>query len=251
MIQRQVDVVYSNWRFSSLRHWGENATGVWRLDVWDLESSTPSGIWNSWDLRLHMVSPAEEVINTFAIESLILIFVYLGGAVLVVIGVVYYIGTRCNKSSSSYEFSLRPSDLLQCLSNMCMEEQPPTPLVAPTPSRKHPDAETAESDLVWQQHARDVPFSELYSATDIEDFVIRFGTALQQLYAPHTHTQHETSNSISNSNSCNDPLTTVAFRHTCSSIISNKCRWHLESMVHSLPLLLARFTRFVSRISTL
>ena len=41
-----------NWRFSSVRHWGELAAGTWTLRVADVAPEN-TGTWNSWSLRVY------------------------------------------------------------------------------------------------------------------------------------------------------------------------------------------------------
>jgi subtilisin-like proprotein convertase family protein len=43
---------YSNWRFTSARHWGEEAAGEWTLRVAD-RSSSDTGSFNSWSLDVY------------------------------------------------------------------------------------------------------------------------------------------------------------------------------------------------------
>jgi subtilisin-like proprotein convertase family protein len=43
---------FSQWRFSSVRHWGESPIGTWRLNVSDRVAADP-GTWNSWTLRVY------------------------------------------------------------------------------------------------------------------------------------------------------------------------------------------------------
>jgi len=43
---------YSNWRFTSARHWGEEAAGAWSLRVAD-RSSGDTGSFNSWSLNVY------------------------------------------------------------------------------------------------------------------------------------------------------------------------------------------------------
>lgn len=43
---------YGDWRFGSLRHLGEAATGLWRLSVQDLRAGEV-GTWKSWRLLVH------------------------------------------------------------------------------------------------------------------------------------------------------------------------------------------------------
>jgi subtilisin-like proprotein convertase family protein len=44
---------YNNWRFSSVRHWGELSQGQWTLQVSDL-AAPDTGTFNSWQLILHV-----------------------------------------------------------------------------------------------------------------------------------------------------------------------------------------------------
>ncbi|MDY6939455.1 MAG: S8 family serine peptidase [Cyanobacteriota bacterium] len=43
---------YSNWTFTSARHWGESSVGDWTLTVAD-RSAGDVGLWNSWQLNVH------------------------------------------------------------------------------------------------------------------------------------------------------------------------------------------------------
>jgi subtilisin-like proprotein convertase family protein len=43
---------FANWRFSSVRHWGETAAGTWTLRVSDRAAGLV-GTWNGWKLRLY------------------------------------------------------------------------------------------------------------------------------------------------------------------------------------------------------
>jgi subtilisin family serine protease len=49
-----VPLTYSSWAFTSMRHWGENVNGVWKLVVEDLyspdDSASPQGDFQSWQL---------------------------------------------------------------------------------------------------------------------------------------------------------------------------------------------------------
>ena len=47
---------YTNWVFTSKRHWGEISVGQWSLEVKDLAVGT-SGIWNDWQLTLNGTAP--------------------------------------------------------------------------------------------------------------------------------------------------------------------------------------------------
>lgn len=46
------------WKFISLRHWGESSQGEWRLKVIDNNGNELKGTWNNWKLNLYGSSPA-------------------------------------------------------------------------------------------------------------------------------------------------------------------------------------------------
>jgi subtilisin-like proprotein convertase family protein len=48
---------YTNWTFTSARHWGESAAGAWTLTVRD-RSARDVGTWNSWSLDVYGTSTA-------------------------------------------------------------------------------------------------------------------------------------------------------------------------------------------------
>jgi subtilisin-like proprotein convertase family protein len=41
------------WKFISLRHWGESSLGEWKLQVIDNYGNPLAGTWNSWKLNLY------------------------------------------------------------------------------------------------------------------------------------------------------------------------------------------------------
>lgn len=43
---------YTNWKFTSVAHWGENPNGTWTLTVRDLNNGT-TGTFNNWSLAIH------------------------------------------------------------------------------------------------------------------------------------------------------------------------------------------------------
>jgi hypothetical protein len=212
MWKRNGDYTYENWVFTSVRHWGESIAGDWRLDVVDRFPTTPSGIWNSWALKIHAITATSNnttVDPLYALQSIILLSVYVGGAVIIILGGIYYIRTRSSKFSSSGEHSCWGLYVVylcvlifQCdalvftdeicrsylVCRICLTDDEPTSQekqqLLDSPSRKYKDVELAESDMEWQEQARDLPFKELYTQHEIETFVIRFGTALQTLYVP-------------------------------------------------------------------
>ncbi len=49
---------YNSWRFSSVRHWGENPNGTWSIRVYDPVSSE-SGTFGSWQLILYLQAPPD------------------------------------------------------------------------------------------------------------------------------------------------------------------------------------------------
>jgi subtilisin-like proprotein convertase family protein len=55
------------WKFISLRHWGESSEGEWKLQVIDNNDNELKGMWNSWKLNLYGLKPdqsAKPVTNT-------------------------------------------------------------------------------------------------------------------------------------------------------------------------------------------
>jgi subtilisin-like proprotein convertase family protein len=59
---------YSNWTFTSARHWGESAAGTWTLTVRD-RAAQDVGTWNSWSLDVYGTSgaPVDTIPPTVAI----------------------------------------------------------------------------------------------------------------------------------------------------------------------------------------
>jgi subtilisin-like proprotein convertase family protein len=49
----------SEWKFISLRHWGESSLGEWKLQVIDNYGNPLAGTWNSWKLNLYGSRPNE------------------------------------------------------------------------------------------------------------------------------------------------------------------------------------------------
>jgi subtilisin-like proprotein convertase family protein len=49
---------YNSWRFSSVRHWGENPNGTWSIRVYD-PISPDSGTFGSWQLILYLQAPPD------------------------------------------------------------------------------------------------------------------------------------------------------------------------------------------------
>jgi len=47
---------YSNWMFTSTRHWGESSQGEWKLQVTDRRTGT-TGYWDSWKLNFYGTEP--------------------------------------------------------------------------------------------------------------------------------------------------------------------------------------------------
>jgi subtilisin family serine protease len=47
------NLLYSNWTFSSVHHWGEHSAGVWKLMVVDRLSNTYSGRLTEWQLKVY------------------------------------------------------------------------------------------------------------------------------------------------------------------------------------------------------
>jgi subtilisin family serine protease len=47
------------WKFISLRHWGESSQGQWKLQVIDNYGNQLEGTWNNWKLNLYGSSPEE------------------------------------------------------------------------------------------------------------------------------------------------------------------------------------------------
>jgi subtilisin-like proprotein convertase family protein len=43
----------SQWKFMSLRHWGELSQGEWKLQVSDNNGNQLEGMWNNWKLNLY------------------------------------------------------------------------------------------------------------------------------------------------------------------------------------------------------
>ncbi len=54
----------TNWRFGSVRHWGESAAGVWTLNVADRRFQD-TGTWNNWTLRIYGYRVASTVPGAF------------------------------------------------------------------------------------------------------------------------------------------------------------------------------------------
>lgn len=47
------DKKFRQWRFGSVRHWGETADGPWKLQVRNRSQAGTEGIWESWSLRIY------------------------------------------------------------------------------------------------------------------------------------------------------------------------------------------------------
>ncbi|HUR21043.1 MAG TPA: S8 family serine peptidase, partial [Vicinamibacterales bacterium] len=59
---------FANWKFGSVRHWGETAGGTWTLNVADRRFQD-TGTWNSWTLRIYGYHTTQSVPGAFAKTS--------------------------------------------------------------------------------------------------------------------------------------------------------------------------------------
>lgn len=66
---QQVGESINNWKFTSVRHWGESSQGEWKLQVFDQKGNEFEGEWNSWKLNIYGTKPTVTVIATDANAS--------------------------------------------------------------------------------------------------------------------------------------------------------------------------------------
>ncbi|MGA9383107.1 MAG: S8 family serine peptidase [Phormidium sp.] len=59
----------NNWKFTSVRHWGESSKGEWKLEVFDKNNNQFEGEWNYWKLNIYGTEPTVTVIATDANAS--------------------------------------------------------------------------------------------------------------------------------------------------------------------------------------
>jgi subtilisin-like proprotein convertase family protein len=59
---------FTNWKFGSVRHWGQTAAGVWTLNVADRRFQD-TGTWNNWTLRIYGYHSSSSAPGTFGKSS--------------------------------------------------------------------------------------------------------------------------------------------------------------------------------------
>ena len=62
LVERQTspNFTYNNWRFTSVRHWGESSDGQWQLEIYD-KGSGCSGKLSEWQLLIYGESQSQQV----------------------------------------------------------------------------------------------------------------------------------------------------------------------------------------------
>lgn len=66
---QQLGSSINNWKFTSVRHWGESSQGEWKLQVFDQKGNEFQGEWNSWKLNIYGTKPTVSVSATDANAS--------------------------------------------------------------------------------------------------------------------------------------------------------------------------------------
>jgi subtilisin-like proprotein convertase family protein len=60
---------YADWKFMTVRDWGEGSVGTWTLTVYDKSGGTGYGTFNSWQLNLYGTNPTPSVVSSFAVDA--------------------------------------------------------------------------------------------------------------------------------------------------------------------------------------